>query len=38
VSSGLEKFIDAAAKNCTANWHNCSKDVDMIKKKRPDQI
>jgi hypothetical protein len=20
-------------KNCTANWHNCSKDVVMIKKK-----
>jgi hypothetical protein len=19
-------------KNCTANWHICSKDVDMIKK------
>jgi hypothetical protein len=21
-------------KNCTANWHICSKDVDMIKKAR----
>jgi hypothetical protein len=37
VLSGLEKFIDAAAKKFTANWHSCSKDVDLI-KKRPDKI
>jgi hypothetical protein len=33
VLSGLEKFIDAAAKKFTANWHSCSKGVDLIKKK-----
>jgi hypothetical protein len=27
----------AQLKNCTANWKNCSKGVDLI-KKRPDQI
>jgi hypothetical protein len=20
-------------KNCTANWHSCAKDVDLVKKK-----
>jgi hypothetical protein len=41
VLSGLEKFIDAAAKKFTANWHSCSKGVDLIKKKarsNPSQI
>jgi hypothetical protein len=32
-----KKFIDAAAKKLYCKLENCSKDVDLI-KKRPDQI